>query len=118
MNKHKGETAVEIDGEELTVVYDWEALANLSSVYGTNFDRIIVAALDGYDLKVIADVLAYGLAKHHPDWDADRIMKASPPVIPMTGVIMEAFNRAFWGPGGPPEETEPENPPSRATTTE
>lgn len=105
-NAYSGETGLTIGDAPVVLVYDWEALAVVKTQLGKDG---LSRALDGVDFDALAAVLAAGLARHNPEWTAERIKAESPPVMPTIKVVTEALDAAYWGPNGAPEETD-ENP--------
>jgi hypothetical protein len=105
-NAYRGTVSFSIDGQPLTMVFDWAALSTVKTELGS---EDLGALLGGGDLRVLAKLTAIALALHHPDWTADRIFKASPPVAPLVHKITTAFNYAWVGPGGAGEDR-PANP--------
>lgn len=109
MNAYTGEFEVEIQGQRLTVVYDWRALAAIRSELGMTGAEL---ALGGGDLLALAKLIAIGLKRHHPEWTAELVLDASPPVTPVIEVIGAAMTAAYFGPGGaPPDSAETEGNP-------
>lgn len=106
-----GEVHLDIAGERLTLVYDWRALSRIRSELGP---KAVTIALDG-DLDSLSKLIEAGLAKHHPDWTADRVMEASPPMNPTVEAVTEALHCAYWGTKEPPED-DGQNPPERKAT--
>lgn len=99
-NTYTAETPVEIDGQDLTLQFDWRALAAVKTAFGgADLGQLI----RGDDPTALAKVLAIGLARHHPAWTAERILDASPPVMPIVDALTTALNAAYYGPAGVPE---------------
>lgn len=107
---HTGEVAIEIDGRPHTLVFDWRALSAARALFGGRDLGLVLA--DG-DPVATAGLLACGLARHHPEMTADRILDASPPLVPAAAAIGRALGYAYWGPGGRPAE----DPPAPAPAT-
>ena len=105
MSKHTGEVIVDIGDKQMTLVYDWRALAEIKERLGTDGQ---VNAMNG-DINALADLAAIGLMRHHKDVSASDIIDASPPVMPLVAIIDKALSASYFGPGGPPEEN-PQNP--------
>lgn len=111
-NPYTGETALAVGGESLTLLYDWRALARLRAELGADGQA---RALGG-DLEALAAAVAIGLAARHPDWDAGRVLAASPPVTPTVKAVADALAAAYFGPAGGPAETgENPRPPTAGT---
>jgi len=105
-SKHTGDTSIEIGGKTYTLVYDWRALARIQTEHeGEDAGALIGKAQNG-NVEVLASVLVAGLARHHPEMDADAVMDASPPLIPIVGAMAKALNRAYLGTDLPDEADE------------
>jgi len=100
-NSYTAETPVEIAGRRLTVQFDWRALGAVKTEFGgTELGSLI----RGDDPQALAKMLAIGLAKHHRDWTVERILDASPPIMPTVDALTAALNAAYYGPEGPPSD--------------
>ncbi|OAN53896.1 hypothetical protein A6A04_13470 [Paramagnetospirillum marisnigri] len=106
-NPYTGDAPITVDGQRLTLCFDWAALARIRSELGAEGQAM---ALSG-DLAALADMVAIGLSRHHPDWDDQRVFAASPPVNPSVDAVQAALVAAYFGPQGAPKEPEPANPP-------
>lgn len=101
-NKYTAEVSIEISGKKHTIVYDWDALATLRSEYKPD----IVHDLFKYQKPdLLAEILAIGLKRHHPQMTAKKIKDASPPFIATVDAIDRALTYAYFGADGPPKET-------------
>lgn len=110
-NPYTGETVVSIGDDRLTLVYDWRALSRLRAELGKDGQS---RALGG-DLEALAALLAIGLARRHPEWDAARVLAASPPVTPTIKAASDALAAAYFGPAAVPEKEENPRPPTAET---
>ena len=106
MNKYIGTTPIDIEGQQLTLAFTWDAIARVREELG---DDGQAKALAG-DLEALSVLVAIGLSKHHGDWTADKVRVISPPVYPTTNAVEVALTAAYFGPNGVPEDQEPENP--------
>ena len=97
-NKYTGETSVKIQNKTYRLVYDWEALAEVKSIYGG--DDIITRLNTGEDPKLLARVLAVGLKKFHPEITVEKILTISPPIFYIVKSIDDAFTLAYFGADG------------------
>ena len=110
-NSYRARVPLSIDGERLTVQFDYDALATIRDTIGQ--DDKLLRVLRGDDPALFSALVAIGLQRNHPDWDVARVHKASPPIRPTVAVIEEALNALYFGPDGPPREAI-ENPLMRA----
>ncbi len=94
----QGESPLVIDGTELTLVYDWPALAKLSKKFGGNVNL--------FEPDVLAGALEIGLLKHHKDVKASHILAASPPLIDAIAAFNMAMQRAYFGHKEPPKDAD------------
>lgn len=92
---------IEIAGKRRRIVYDWAAIAALQAKLGADAEAGINAAATKIDLPVLADVLAIGLHRHHPEITAADIFAASPPISRTIGVIRKALFSSFIGEEAP-----------------
>jgi hypothetical protein len=99
-NAYTAETPVAIEGKELILRFDWRALGAVKTEFGT---AALGDLIRGDDPHALAKMLAIGLAKRHPEWTVERILDASPPVMPTVDALTAALNAAYFGPGGAPE---------------
>jgi hypothetical protein len=102
---HAGEARVTFGGQQFTLVYDWRAFSMLGKAGFTGMDN-----LTPYEPERLAEVLAIGLARHHPEMTVERILDMSPPFIPVINAITRAIAYALTGPEG----ESPANPPQTA----
>lgn len=112
MNPYTGHAPISIGGQRMTLAFDWSALARIRAELGADGQG---RALSG-DLPALAALVAIGLARHHPDWDAETVAAASPPINPTIEAVQAALVSAYFGPAGMPKEPEPENPPVPSET--
>jgi len=97
-----GEKKFKLGDKEVRLVYDWRAIARAKETCGND----VFYNLYSRTPDVVADVLAIGLEKHHPDIGKDQILDLSPPLIPAIKAIDDALAMAYWGPDGPPKKQE------------
>lgn len=112
MNPYTGDSSVEIGGKAITLRYDWAALSRIRAELGQDGQA---AALAG-DLDKLADLVAIGLAVHHPDMDTGAVRAASPAVFPTIRAVEAALSAAWFGPVGPEKDDQPTNPPEPPAT--
>lgn len=98
-NPHAGEVALRLAGQDCLLVYDWQAIARLREHVG---DVTQVLRLNVDPLR-LAQVVAIGLARHHPELDANAVCIASPPLHPTMLAVERAMALAYWGVDGPPK---------------
>jgi len=104
-NKYKGETHLVIDGKKHTIDFDWNALAILKQ---TVTDKELEQVVSGENLELVADVLAVGLKKHHPEMTAQMIMDLSPPFVTAVQALEQALTYSYFG-ASDPETAAPQN---------
>lgn len=109
MNPYTGDAPLEMGGRVLTLRYDWAAISRIRAEMGVEGQ---VAALKG-DLNRLSELVAIGLAVHHPDVDAAAVFLASPPVNPTVRAVDVALSAAWSGPGANDQEERgnPQRPP-------
>lgn len=109
MNPYTGKTPIIIEGMELTLVFDWEALACIKAELGAKGQAL---AMSG-DLEALATIVSIGLKVNHPEFTKDKVWNASPAVYPTIKAVESALVAAYCGPDGLSEETSenPQQPP-------
>lgn len=100
-NPLQGESPLVINGQELTLVYDWAALAKLSKKFGGSPNL--------FEPETLAGALEIGLVKHHKGVTAKHILEASPPLVDAIAAFNMAMQRAYFGDKGAPKDSG-ENP--------
>ncbi len=105
MNQYKGDMPITIGGEQFTLCYTWDALARVRSELGEEGQT---EAFSG-NMEKLSVLISIGLAAHHPDFSAQHVFEASPPVIPTIKAVELAMTASFFGPSGMPKELD-ENP--------
>lgn len=93
-NKYTGEFTVKIGKTDYSLVYDWEALGQIQTEFGSNAVGDIFSSTP----QVVAQILAIGLKKKHPEMSAEKIISISPPIKLMAKAIDTAILYANWGP--------------------
>jgi hypothetical protein len=104
---HAGEARVVIEGKEYTLLFDWRAFSMLGKAGFTGME-----SLTPYEPERLAEILAIGLARHHPEMTATRLLDISPPFLPVINALARAIGYALTGPG----EDKPANPPPAAAS--
>ena len=119
VNRDRGEVALVMGGESYILHYDWAAVGRLRALLGIkDFDKKLRALGDGTKPKDMAEVVAIGLARNHPDITAEQILEIAPPLVPTVEAFNEALMLAFYGAAGAPEDDSPDGPlTSRATSS-
>src|SRR4051794_24089749 len=102
---YTGETPFKIGDKTLTLVFDWRAMAQAQEAHGKDVFKDLMNA----GPEVIADVLAIGLSKNHPDITKEKVLDFSPPMIPAINTINQALLYAYFGPDGPPKDPQTED---------
>lgn len=99
-NPFRGTVAVDIDGAKAVLRYDWEAIAQVQTELGEEFDL--------QQLHTLERFAELGFARLNPEITAELLRRVSPPVLPLLKACQEAYSLAYFGSTGPPEETETE----------
>lgn len=99
-NLYMGEVPIEIGGESLTLRYSWDSIARIRSELGDEGQR----EAQGGNPEKLSILVAIGLAERHPDWTAERVRAASPPLQPTVLKVEEAMVAAIFGPDGLPKD--------------
>ncbi len=87
---------VEINGEKVGIKFTWRQLAQVEEEFGDSPN------LFKYD--ILARVAAIGIDK--PEWTPERIIEASPPMVPFIRAVDAAVKQAYFGNEAIPKETE------------
>ena len=101
MSAHTGEFDFEIKGKKLTIIYDWSALSELSEINGAVHE--LGKPVDKVNPHIVADVMACGLKKHHPEMTKEAIIEWSPPLVRSILVLDKALSYAYYGVDGVPK---------------
>jgi hypothetical protein len=113
---HTGEQALLLSGRQLTLVYDWRALSALQKLLGaTDVFSALDAALAGRDPLLLAEIVAVGLARHHPDVTPEAVLDAALPFLPTQRAVTQGIEWCLWGPDGAPK-ADPPPPVAQAAT--
>jgi hypothetical protein len=105
---HAGEARVTLGGREFVLVFDWRAFSMLGKAGFTGMD-----SLSPYEPERLAEILAIGLARHHPEMTAARLLDLSPPFLPVINALARAIGYALTG----PSEDTPQSPQQPAATS-
>jgi len=105
-NKYRGQVYVEIGGNQKQMKFTWDAIGKLQSKFGLQYNQVLSEAIEQQDVKKLATIIGIGTGL-----PAKNIMDDSPPILPMAKSVLLAIDYAYYGPDGPPEEEESENPP-------
>lgn len=105
-NPYTGETVLEVGGQRLTLVFNWDAIARVRAELGNDGQAKALAG----DIDGLATLVAIGLAKHHKDFDAEKVKAISPPIMATVKAVETALIAAHYGPDGMPDEGEDANP--------
>lgn len=98
INKYTGEATLKIKGKDHIVFYGWDQIAKLKSVFS---QEQINDVIDGNDCALLAEMLAVGLQKHHPDVTAAKIKENAPPIYEAITAVGLAIRFAYFGPDDP-----------------
>lgn len=94
-NDHTGTVYLAVDGGEVALRYDWEAISDLHGAYGKEWEGEVQRIITELDSQGLANILAMG-TEHSPEW----WMEKSPPFVPAAKAVQEALHLAFFGAGG------------------
>ena len=94
-NNHTGAVYLSVDGGEVTLRYNWEAIADLHGAYGKAWEGEVQRIITELDSQGLAKILAIG-TEHPAEW----WMEQSPAFVPMAKAVQEALHLAFFGAGG------------------
>ena len=114
MNKYRGQVPIQIDGKDLILQFDMNAIAELNEEFGDQGHMVLMAATGSSAMKDLAFGVAAGLQRNHPgEYTAEMILEITPPIKPLQEAVYEALQSAWHGPAGPPEEVDDVDPPKR-----
>ncbi len=99
-NRYRGETLLEIGGQERVLRFTWDAIAKLRGAHGEDFDKLIIMAVDSKDVTFLAEVIAAATGM-----EPAEVMAGSPPLVLAGRAIVEALRHSYHG-----QEGKPENP--------
>lgn len=106
-NPYTGDMPIDIEGERLTLAFDYRALARVRAELGATGQAKALAG----DVDLLPRLIAAGLQRHHPEWTEARVAEASPPIVPTVRAAEAALLAAYYGPDGEPDEENPRRPP-------
>ena len=104
-NKYRGQVYVEIGGEQNELKFSWDVIAKLQSKFGLQYNKVLSEAIEQQDVKKLATIISIGTGL-----SAKKIMDDSPPILQMAKSVLIAIDYAYYGPDGPTEEEDSENP--------
>ena len=110
-NPYRGEIEIQLNGEPAILVFDWRAVSLLQKEFGEEWFKVTEKM--GSDLELASRVVAIGLKKHMPAVTPERVMDASPPIVPVIRAVMEAITACM----GTQIEANPPQPPPAETWT-
>jgi hypothetical protein len=87
---------VEIDGKKVGIRFTWRQLALVEEEFGDSPNL--------FKHETLAKIASIGIDK--PEWTPERIMEASPPMVPFVRAVDEAIKQAYFGSEEVPKETE------------
>jgi hypothetical protein len=108
-NNYRGQVPVRIGDADLTLQFDYDALALIRSNMGEDNAHAILSLTRGLDPKLFSQLVAIALHRNHPDWTAELVYAEFPPPHPTMQALIRAYNLFYFGPDGRPKETG-ENP--------
>lgn len=93
-NSYTGEVAVNIGGKPYKLLFDWAAIAKLHTKFGAeNMEGLVRQS----NISDLAEIVAIGLERHHPEMSADDVMKASPAILEVQASLDWALSVAYLG---------------------
>ena len=96
MNPFRAMVPVDIDGARVVLRYDWEAIAQVQTELGDEFDL--------QQLQTLERFAELGFARLNPEITGEYLRNISPPVLPLLKACQEAYSLAYFGSTGPPAE--------------
>lgn len=96
-NKYTGEVTINLNGKDCTLAFDWRAISALHSKFPADLSDGLLDVAKVNDPLKLAEILAIGLSKWHPDIDAEYIINIAPPLIPLKKPLDEALALAYFG---------------------
>lgn len=102
MSKYDGNFEFELNGRPLTICYDWAALAALSEF--PESVKEIAKPINEVNPERVAEVMACGLMRHHPEMTKDVLLEMSPPLYRCIRVIDTALTYAYFGADEKPDD--------------
>ncbi len=107
MNYYRNKVPLDLDGKEVIVQLDYDAMKMIGGRYGIGARKILNDACFGVaGLDVLLFSLVAALERHQPGVytvDAIQAMDPQPALFPMQEAIYEALMAAEYGSVGPPE---------------
>jgi len=97
-NKYTGEVDVMIGKRKCVLVFDFEAIAALHTVYESDLKGGLLDVGKITDLKKLAAIMAVGLQKHQLGITAAEVMAAPPPLVTMRRAMDTAIAYTYFGP--------------------
>jgi hypothetical protein len=97
MSKIDGKLKVNIGRVQGTLLFNWQALAEVESEFGEtpNF----------FKSEVTAKIAEFGFKATNPELTQDRIMELSPPLVPFISAVQSALNSAYYGTDPEPKKS-------------
>jgi len=97
MNKHRGDTTVEVEGQTYTICYDLNACAKvMDHLEITSFEQLADGvSLSGLGLKDLLYIYWCGFNRNHPDLSLEDIGAMEWDLSEMALKVGEAFRRGL-----------------------
>lgn len=98
-NKYTGETSITIGDKELTMVFDFRALARIHTTHGADSIKKFFDRNDVWQQSpaIIADYVHIGLQRKHPDISLDEVLDGLPPYVDTIARLSKALVYAYCG---------------------
>lgn len=113
MNKYRGRVPIELDGQQLIMQFDLDAIALLKANLGEQGHLALNMSTSSCDVKTLLIGVCIGLEKYQPgQWSPEKITAIDPvvPVKLLQEAVFESLMAAWHGEDGPPEEDPPVRP--------
>lgn len=95
-NPHRGDTPIEVAGEQYTLCYDLNACAEVMEYLGVDsFEAMGTLDLGDMGLKQILHLIWAGLQRHHPELDLHDVGAIEWDLNEILPDIAEAFERGL-----------------------
>ncbi|MDA3835855.1 MAG: hypothetical protein PF495_20985 [Spirochaetales bacterium] len=84
-----GQKKTKINGKSYFLRFNWKAFAEIAAKYGDSPNL--------FEPETVAFIGSAGLREQHPEMTQEKIVGASPPLIPFANDVQEALKWAYFG---------------------